>query len=200
MKFVEIVSPFTRKISPRAWYCELQTFHCNMGSKTLSYNTFYFQRWNQQSPINDFVNLLANLFSLKDLGSLSYFLGIEIIPNQKEILLYSGATPWSSMIIQRCSRRNHHMHLYPQQFNSHFIVIISLKMQMNIDQFWWPSISFHQSTRFWPLSWTSWHNLCTTPLQIIGHVWNVYWDVSGTINVGIQPCYYSFFPLHAFPM
>lgn len=33
---------------------------------------------NHKSNIDEFVTLLHNKFSLKDLGSLSYFLGIEV--------------------------------------------------------------------------------------------------------------------------
>lgn len=34
-----------------------------------------------------FVNLLSQQFSLKDLGALSYFLGIEVIPHKQCVLL-----------------------------------------------------------------------------------------------------------------
>jgi hypothetical protein len=37
--------------------------------------------------VNQFINLLAHRFSLKDLGTLSYFLGIEILPNRYGFLL-----------------------------------------------------------------------------------------------------------------
>jgi hypothetical protein len=37
--------------------------------------------------VNRFINLLAHRFSLKDLGQLSYFLGIEILPTKQGFLL-----------------------------------------------------------------------------------------------------------------
>lgn len=37
---------------------------------------------NNATIMNQFVHLLVNWFSLKDLGLLFYFLGVEIIPNE----------------------------------------------------------------------------------------------------------------------
>lgn len=37
--------------------------------------------------VTEFVSILANHFSLKDLGTLSYFLGIEVVPKKHGMLL-----------------------------------------------------------------------------------------------------------------
>ena len=37
--------------------------------------------------VNQFVTALAQRFSLKDLGSLTYFLGVEVVPNKYVMLL-----------------------------------------------------------------------------------------------------------------
>ena len=37
--------------------------------------------------INEFITLFAKQFSLKDLGKLAYFLGIEVIPNDQQLIL-----------------------------------------------------------------------------------------------------------------
>ena len=41
---------------------------------------------NDSSLVTQLVNILATQFSLKDLGMLSYFLGVEVIPNKHGIL------------------------------------------------------------------------------------------------------------------
>ena len=42
---------------------------------------------NDDTMVHKFMQLLAHQFSLKDLGHLSYFLGVEVIPNDHGILL-----------------------------------------------------------------------------------------------------------------
>ena len=37
--------------------------------------------------IHEFIALLAKQFSLKDLGKLAYFLGIEVVPNDQGLIL-----------------------------------------------------------------------------------------------------------------
>ena len=42
---------------------------------------------NDDTMVHKFMQLLAHQFSLKDMGHLSYFLGMEVIPNDHGILL-----------------------------------------------------------------------------------------------------------------
>lgn len=37
--------------------------------------------------VDSFIQVLAHRFSIKDLGTLSYFLGVEVVPNQQGLLL-----------------------------------------------------------------------------------------------------------------
>ena len=37
--------------------------------------------------VDSFIMVLAHRFSVKDLGKLSYFLGVEVVPNQQGLLL-----------------------------------------------------------------------------------------------------------------
>ena len=39
------------------------------------------------TTVNHFVDILAQRFSIKDLGSLNYFLGVEVVPNKHGLLL-----------------------------------------------------------------------------------------------------------------
>ena len=83
------------KQAPRAWYTELKTFLFNFGFVNSKSNTslFIYQCWsvtiyflvyvddllvtgNCSQSIWKFVDALAHHFSLKDLGHLSYFLGV----------------------------------------------------------------------------------------------------------------------------
>ncbi|KAI9176347.1 hypothetical protein LWI28_001699 [Acer negundo] len=87
------------KQAPRAWYHELHQFLIaarfknsyvdtslfvlKIGS-TLLYLLIYVDdiilTGNSTAQVEQFVATLAQKFSLKDLGSLSYFLGVEVIP------------------------------------------------------------------------------------------------------------------------
>ena len=94
------------KQAPRAWYHELQTFLLQFGFKNSHADTSLFVLTTSDHIIyilvyvddliitgdttqlvDSFVSALAQRFSLKDLGSLSYFLGVEVVPNQHDILL-----------------------------------------------------------------------------------------------------------------
>jgi hypothetical protein len=94
------------KQAPRAWYHELRQFlmaagfqnsHAdnslfvlNTGTTSL-YLLVYVDdiilTGNQPALVDQFITQLAQQFSLKDLGSLTYFLGIEVVPHRHGILL-----------------------------------------------------------------------------------------------------------------
>jgi hypothetical protein len=94
------------KQAPRAWYHELRTFLLHSGFKNSHADTSLFvlttagQKMyilvyvddiiitcDNTKMIDSFVDVLAHRFSIKDLGQLSYFLGVEVVPNQQGILL-----------------------------------------------------------------------------------------------------------------
>uniref|UniRef100_A0A2N9G9A2 Integrase catalytic domain-containing protein n=1 Tax=Fagus sylvatica TaxID=28930 RepID=A0A2N9G9A2_FAGSY len=94
------------KQAPRAWYHELRTFLLSSGFKNSHADTSLFvlttaaQKMyilvyvddliitgDNTKMIDSFVDGLAHRFSIKDLGQLSYFLGVEVVPNQQGILL-----------------------------------------------------------------------------------------------------------------
>ncbi|KAJ9551582.1 hypothetical protein OSB04_015627 [Centaurea solstitialis] len=94
------------KQAPRAWYTELKTFLLSSGFRNSisDPSLFLYQHGDATiyllvyvddiivtgpSPfhLNKFINTLAARFSLKDLGPLSYFLGIEVIPNTHGLFL-----------------------------------------------------------------------------------------------------------------
>uniref|UniRef100_A0A2N9I718 Integrase catalytic domain-containing protein n=1 Tax=Fagus sylvatica TaxID=28930 RepID=A0A2N9I718_FAGSY len=94
------------KQAPRAWYHELRTFLLHSGFKNSHADTSLFvlttagQKMyilvyvddliitgDNTKMIDSFVDGLAHRFSIKDLGQLSYFLGVEVVPNQQGILL-----------------------------------------------------------------------------------------------------------------
>ncbi|KAK0579728.1 hypothetical protein LWI29_030590 [Acer saccharum] len=94
------------KQAPRAWYHELRQFLIGSGFKnsyadtslfilqsgdTLLYLLIYVDdiilTGNSATQVGHFVDALARKFSLKDLGPLSYFLGVEVVPHQHGILL-----------------------------------------------------------------------------------------------------------------
>lgn len=94
------------KQAPRAWYHELRAFLLHSGFKNSHTDTSLFvlhtdkQRLfilvyvddlivtgDNGSMINSFVAALAARFSIKDLGQLKCFLGVEVVPNQQGILL-----------------------------------------------------------------------------------------------------------------
>lgn len=94
------------KQAPRAWYTELTNFltHCGF-KKSLAdpslfiYNTnhiiSYFLVYvddivltgNNSSFLSQFISALSNKFSLKDLGMLHHFLGVEVIPTPSGLFL-----------------------------------------------------------------------------------------------------------------
>lgn len=94
------------KQAPRAWYNELQTFLLHSGftnsladaslfiynnNGTLLYLLVYVDdiiiTGNNDSVVNNFIQSLSTRFSLKDLGLLSYFLGIEVSRSRNGLLI-----------------------------------------------------------------------------------------------------------------
>ncbi|KAK1408451.1 hypothetical protein QVD17_40235 [Tagetes erecta] len=93
----------------RAWYDELKKFLLSYNfTPTISDPSLFIQK-HTPSPIyiivyvddiiitgpnstlvETFINSLANRFSLKDLGTLSYFLGVEVIPHTDGLFLSQG--------------------------------------------------------------------------------------------------------------
>lgn len=87
------------KQAPRAWYLELTSFLVSFGfqkskadpslfiyksGNIISYLLVYVNDFvltdNNNSFLDKFVSALSNRFSIKDLGSLHHFLGVEVIP------------------------------------------------------------------------------------------------------------------------
>jgi hypothetical protein len=94
------------KQAPRAWYKELRKFLMDSGFRNSHSDTSLFTlqldtkllyllvyvddiilTGNNADLVSQFVPCLAKKFSLKDLGNLSYFLGVEVIPQRQDILL-----------------------------------------------------------------------------------------------------------------
>ena len=102
---VNFTKLFTKQ-AHRAWYHELHQFlvdsrfknsHSdtslfvlNIGPK-LIYLLVYVDdiiiNGNSEDLVSQVVDFLAQQFSLKDLGTLSYFLGVEVVPHRHGILL-----------------------------------------------------------------------------------------------------------------
>ncbi|KAK9214347.1 hypothetical protein WN944_006336 [Citrus x changshan-huyou] len=93
------------KQAPRAWYHELRQFLLASGLKNSHSDTSLFVlrsnhvlyllvyvddivvTGSNDALVSQFVECLAQCFSLKDLGSLSYFLGVEVVPHHLGIQL-----------------------------------------------------------------------------------------------------------------
>jgi hypothetical protein len=94
------------KQAPRAWYQELRKFLMDSDFRNSHSDTSLFilqldtkllyllvyvddiiLMGNNANLVSQFVACLAKRFSLKDLGNLSYFLGVEVIPQRQGILL-----------------------------------------------------------------------------------------------------------------
>ncbi|KAL6333900.1 hypothetical protein AAG906_039311 [Vitis piasezkii] len=94
------------KQAPRAWYRELRQFLLTSGFKNSHSDTSLFVlrssnhvlyllvyvddiilTGSSDTLVSQFVDYLAQRFSLKDLGPLSYFLGVEVVPHRLGILL-----------------------------------------------------------------------------------------------------------------
>ncbi|KAK1555457.1 hypothetical protein Q3G72_026733 [Acer saccharum] len=94
------------KQAPRAWYHELCQFLITSGFQnshadtslfvlkfggTLLYLLIYVDdiilTGNNTARVDQFVDTLAQRFSLKDLSTLSYFLGVEVVPHKSGLLL-----------------------------------------------------------------------------------------------------------------
>ncbi|KAL4576526.1 hypothetical protein LXL04_012621 [Taraxacum kok-saghyz] len=67
------------KQAPRAWYTELTNFLLQFDDIILTSNNNVF--------LNHFIQALSNKFSLKDLGTLHHFLGVEVIPTSTGLFL-----------------------------------------------------------------------------------------------------------------
>lgn len=94
------------KQAPRAWYHELRQFLLSIGfvnaksdTSSFIYNHMHLIMYlllyvddliltgNNDSVLTKFTNQLEAKFSIKDLGSLSYFFGVEVIPSTHGVLL-----------------------------------------------------------------------------------------------------------------
>ena len=94
------------KQAPRAWYTELTKFLLGLGFTRAVSDTSLFMLSNHVHPIylivyvddiivtgphaqtlTQFIQRLAHRFALKDLGALSYFLGVEVIPTTQGLFL-----------------------------------------------------------------------------------------------------------------
>ena len=94
------------KQAPRDWYHELRQFlvafsfknsHVDISLFTLNTSsyTIYLLIYvddiiiirSSVNVVQSFVVLLAQRFSLKDFGSFTYFLGVEVVPHKHELLL-----------------------------------------------------------------------------------------------------------------
>ena len=88
----------------RAWYNELKAFLLSSGFKpTISDSSLFVNisssiyilvyvddiivTGSNSSLVSSFITSLANRFSLKDLGTLSYFLGVEVLPHTNGLFL-----------------------------------------------------------------------------------------------------------------
>lgn len=94
------------KQAPRAWYTELMNFLVSLGfTRTASDSSLFIQHHStktiylivyvddiiitgpDQAHLLSFITTLATRFALKDLGHLSYFLGVEVIPTAHGLFL-----------------------------------------------------------------------------------------------------------------
>lgn len=94
------------KQAPRAWYTELRQHLISLGfCNTISDSSLFTLRKNgnviyllvyvddiivtsnNTHFLENFITILAARFSLKDLGDLSYFLGVEVIPHPRGLFL-----------------------------------------------------------------------------------------------------------------
>jgi hypothetical protein len=94
------------KQAPRAWYHKLRTFLLDSGfcNSHFDPSLFIFNSaqhvlfllvyvddiivtGNSDNILSDFVSSLAKHFSLKDIGDLSYFLGVEVLSHKHGLLL-----------------------------------------------------------------------------------------------------------------
>lgn len=94
------------KQAPRAWYNELKSYFLPLRFKSLFSDTFLFVLRNthgliyllvyvddiiitgsNSSFLSTFISQFSSRFSLKDLGNLSYFLGVEVLPHPQGLFL-----------------------------------------------------------------------------------------------------------------
>lgn len=94
------------KQASRAWYAELRHYLISHGFKSTHSDNSLFIFPHSTTPIyiivyvddiiitgpsiqslDKFISMLADRFSLKDLGTLSYFLGVECIPHSQGLFL-----------------------------------------------------------------------------------------------------------------
>lgn len=121
------------KEAPRGWYNVLWFFllECGFYNSVADTSLFMFQATgvilcvlvyvddiivtrNSSTHIQQFINLLTTRFSLKDMGELSYFLGLEVTRTKADLTLtvtfcieqtwsHSHGWPSSSLCVFRCS-------------------------------------------------------------------------------------------------
>ena len=108
------------KQASRAWYHELHKFLIALGFHNSHVDTSLFVlnggvnllyllvyvddiilTGNDDTMVHKFMQLLAHQFSLQDLGHLSYFLGVEVIPNDHGILLSQRVTLLIFLLAQK---------------------------------------------------------------------------------------------------
>ena len=94
------------KQAPRAWYNEFKRFFLNYGFlNSTTYTSLFILRSNDvtiyllgyvddiintgnvPSIVQHFITLLSRHFSLKDMGPLTYFLGVEVLPHHIGLIL-----------------------------------------------------------------------------------------------------------------
>ena len=124
----------------RAWYLELRQFLIESGFTNSPANTFLFILHSgditiyllvyvddiiitgtNTNIIQRYIDLLAQRFSIKDLGALSYFLGIEVLTTPSSVLLTQGATSLIFFPKQKCMVQNLLLHHLLQVEISYFI-------------------------------------------------------------------------------
>ncbi|RVX17781.1 Retrovirus-related Pol polyprotein from transposon RE2 [Vitis vinifera] len=160
------------KQAPRAWYQELRYFLLQFGFTNSHADTslfvlkfrghlVYFLVYvddliitgDDEHLVNRYIHLLANRFSLKDLGKLSYFLGVELFPIRKASCFLNVDTYLIFLLELTCLRQNQFKLLFHQVQKSHCIQGINYLILRNFER------------------------LCTRPQLSTGHLLSVYFVI-----------------------